>query len=136
MLLESVMPVTATVESDLTVTATVAVLPLFVFAVIVAVPAAIPFTVPFDTVATLVLLLVHVTVLSVASEGLTVAVNVSELPFVIVADDLFKLIPVTATVELVTVTLQEAVRPLLVFAVIVAVPALFPVTFPFDTEAI
>ena len=63
-----------------TVTSHVAVLPLTVVAVIVAVPGAIAVTVPSETVAALVLLLVHVTVLSDASEGKTVAVRVSIFP--------------------------------------------------------
>lgn len=73
------------VLADDTVTVQAAVfVPLAVEAVIVAVPAAIGVTVPeLFTVATLVLLEVHVTVLFVAFDGVTVAVSVSlELPAV------------------------------------------------------
>ena len=66
----------------LTVTVQVLVLPLEVFAVIVAVPSATAVTVPPDTFATLSLLDVHVTVLSVALDGETVAVSVPVLPVV------------------------------------------------------
>ena len=68
------MPVTATLAFD-TVTVQVAVL-FPAFAVIVAVPAATAVTLPPLTVAIFVLLLLHVTVLSVALLGLTVAVSV------------------------------------------------------------
>ena len=61
-------------------TDTVAVFPFEVFAVMVAVPAETAFTVPFETVATPALLEVHVTVLSVAFDGATVAVTVPEAP--------------------------------------------------------
>ena len=71
-------------NSSTTVTLQVAVFPFEVFAVIVAVPFFRAFTVPPDTVATEVLLLVHVTVLSVASDGVIVAVSFSELPFLMV----------------------------------------------------
>ena len=120
---------------SVTVTLHVAISPLFDLAIIVAVPADLAVTVPFETVATLLLLVVHVTVLSVASEGVIVAVSVSVLPLFMVADVLFRLMPVTATVGFVTVTVQVAVLPLLVFAVIVAVPAALAVTVPFDTVA-
>ena len=94
-LLESVMPVTATVESDLTVTATVAVLPLFVFAVIVHVPTPLAVIVPFDTVATEELEVVHVTVWFVAFEGVIVAVAVQLRPTRRLAVLLERLIEVT-----------------------------------------
>lgn len=63
-------------------TSQVAVLPLTVVAVIVAVPAATAVTLPCFgvTVATSVLLELNVTVLSVASAGVTVATNVSFTP--------------------------------------------------------
>ena len=97
MLLESVMPVTATVESDLTVTATVAVLPLWVLAVIVAVPTAFAVIVPFDTVATEELEVVQVTVLFVAFSGNTVAVAVQLRPTRRLAVLLESVMPVAGT---------------------------------------
>ena len=101
-------------------------------AVIVAVPTPFAVTVPLDTVATEVLELLHVTVLSVAFVGATVAVRVSEVPFTRLKVVLFKVTPVTAT--LLTVTVQVAVTPLpsWAVAVIVAVPALTPVTTPLE----
>ena len=50
------------------------------FAVMVALPTLIAFTTPFSTVATDGLDEVHVTLLSVASDGLTVAINVMDSP--------------------------------------------------------
>ena len=52
---------------------------------------------PALTVATDVLLLVHVTDLSRAFDGLTVAVSCFVSPFLMVADDAFRLTPVTRT---------------------------------------
>ena len=98
MLLESEIPVTATSPDDLTVTATVAVLPLLVLAVIVAEPAALPVMVPFDTVATEVFDEDHVTVLFDALSGVTVAVTDVLLPTLMVADVFESVIPVGSTV--------------------------------------
>ena len=123
------------VGSSTTVILQVAVFPLEVFAVMVAVPTDFAVTFPFDTVAILVSLDFQVTVLSVAFVGVIVAVSVSELPFVIVTDVLFKVIPVTSTVGLITVTLQVAVLPLFDFAVMFAVPVETAVTLPPDTVA-
>ena len=89
----------------LTVTVHVAVLsslvssvPLVAVAVMVAVPAATAVTTPSDTVATLVLLDVHSTVLSVASSGATVAVSFSvPPPTVMVAVGCESVMPVTST---------------------------------------
>jgi hypothetical protein len=67
----------------------VAVLLLLVLAVIVAVPALTAVTFPLETVATFLSLDVHVTVLSVASEGVTVAVRVSLEPSTRESDVLF-----------------------------------------------
>ena len=58
----------------------VAVSPLEVRAVIVAVPADTPVTVPLETVATEELLVDHVTVLFVAFDGDTVAVKANPFP--------------------------------------------------------
>ncbi len=130
----SLMPVTATVGLT-TVTLQVAVLPLLDFAVIVAVPAATAVTLPPDTAATLLSLVVHVTVLLVALDGVMVAVSVA-VPFGFsVSAVLSSLMPVTATVGLTTVTLHVAALPLFDFAVIVAVPAATAVTLPPDTVA-
>lgn len=80
---ETVMPVTGT----RTVTVQVAFWPPLDVAVIVAVPAPIAVTLPPETVATEALEVVQVTVLSVASDGETVAVNVEEPPTLRVSDD-------------------------------------------------
>ena len=90
---------------------------------IVTVPALIPFTVPvlLFTVAIFVLLLLYVTEDTPASVAFTVAV-----------------FPVYTTAELFanftdgafTVTLQVVLRPVLVVAVIVTVPAFIPFTTP------
>ena len=86
-------------------------MPLLVVAVIVAVPAPTAVTVPLLTVATLVLLELHVTALFVALDGVMVAVSVSDCPFWRAVDVLFRLIPVANT-GAVTVTVQVAVLPL------------------------
>jgi hypothetical protein len=65
-------------------------------AVIVAVPTTLPVTTPLLTVAILVLLELHVTVLFVAFDGFTVAVNVSVASISIVVLVLFKLTDVTS----------------------------------------
>jgi hypothetical protein len=107
-------------------------LPSVVVTVIVAFPAATAVTKPLDeTLATESALLLHVTVLFVALEGATVAVNVSVLPTARLVDVLFNVTPVTATG--VTVTMQVAViLPSAVLTVIVALPAAMAVTNPLD----
>ncbi|MNG05649.1 hypothetical protein D3C84_888520 [compost metagenome] len=81
----------------MTVTALVAVKPpSAVVAVIVAVPPPTAVTTPFATVATLALLVVHVTLLSVALAGLTVAVNVPVAPVFRLSVPGFRVTPVTA----------------------------------------
>ena len=125
-------PVTGTVAA-FTVTEHVAVLkPSFVVTVIVVVPTALAVTTPEDdTVATDALLEDQVTDLSVAFDGVTVAVNAWVSPTVIVSDVLFKLIPVTGTVAAFTVTAHVAVlAPSTVVTVIVADPTPFAVTTP------
>ena len=105
----------------------------------VTVPAFLPVTLPPETVAMLVLLLVQVIVLFVAFDGFTVAVKVVDPFILIVADVLLRLTEVTGTVgceELTTVTLALAFLPLCAVAVIVAVPALLPITLPPETVAI
>ena len=78
-----------TVES-VTVTVQVAVLPLTVFAVIVAVPFATAVIFPFETVATDDLLVVQATVLSEAFDGETVAVIVWDAPLLRVIEVLLR----------------------------------------------
>ena len=120
------------VANCLTVTLHVAVLfvPSAVFTVIVAVPTAFGVTNPEPfTVATFVLLLVHVTPLLLVVFGVTVAVNCNVLPIFTVAVVWFNVIPVD---NCLTVTLHVAVLllPSFVFTVIVAVPTAFGVTKP------
>ena len=130
--------VTATVSvSFVTVTVQVAVLlPCFVVAVIVASPAPIAVTVPSEeTVATVSSLEDHVTVLSVALSGETVAVNTAVWSFSKVNEVLSKETLVTATVSVsfVTVTVQVAVLlPSFVVTVMVALPSLTALTVPVE----
>lgn len=122
----------------MTVTEQVAFLPpSLVVTVIVADPADLAVTTPEeDTVATDVLLDDHVTDLSVALDGVTVAVSVWVSPTVIDKDVIFILTPVTATVAADTVIEHVAVLlPSLVVTVMVAVPALFAETTP-DEETV
>ena len=88
-------------------------------------PAAFAATTPEDeTVAMEVLLEDQVTDLSVALDGVTVAISVWVSPTVIESDALFRLTPVTETVTADTVTEHVAFfLPLFVVTVIVAVPA-------------
>jgi len=124
-------PVTA---MGLTVTVQEAVLlPSAVVTVMVAVPTLTAVTKPPDTVATAVLLLLHVTFLFVALEGSILAKRVSAPPTARLVDA-FKDTPVTAMG--LTVTVQEAVLlPSAVVTVMIAVPALTAVTKPPDTVA-
>ena len=76
------------------------------------------------------------TVLSVASSGLTVALRVTSSPTVIVRVDLSRVTPVTATGELEAVTLTEQVAflpPSAVVAMMVALPTPLPVTVPLSS---
>lgn len=85
-------------------------LPSLVEQVITAVPFPVAVTVPAgETVATLVLLLFHETVLLLAEAGPTPALRSSVLPFKSVAEDLPRLMTLTG---ILTVTLQEADAPL------------------------
>ena len=125
-------PVTGTVTL-LTVMFELAVkLPLWVVAVIKAVPLATPVTTPeLLTVAMAVLLEDQVTVLLVAVEGATVAVRAEVPPTLTVAEVGVTETPVTGIVTLLTVMVELAVKlPLWVVAVILAVPAATPVTTP------
>ena len=122
----------------LTVTVHVAVLPLPVVAVIVAVPLPTAVTLPFATVATDWAELVHVTDLSVALLGKTVAVSVSLSPISKVRAVLLSDTEVTSMISgagSLTVTVQVALFPLLVAAVTVAVPLPTAVTLPSATVA-
>ena len=72
--------------------------PSFVFTVMSVLPPPTAVTRPLAlTVATAVLLLVHVTDLSFAFDGLTVAVSCFVSPFFMVAEVAFRLTPVTPT---------------------------------------
>ena len=104
-----------------TVTEQLAVLPLLLLAVMVAVPKPTALTTPLETVATEVLLELQVRVLLVALLGETVAVRVWEEPVPVkLRLVLFRLTPVTAMGF--TVTVQLEVRPFTVFAVMTVVP--------------
>jgi hypothetical protein len=121
----------------LTVTEQVAVLlPSAVVTVIVALPADMAVTIPPETVAMVLLLLLHVTFWLVALEGLMVAVKVSVPPTVRLIDDLLKDTLVTDITELLTVTAQDAfLPPSSVVTVITAFPSALPVITPFVTVA-
>jgi hypothetical protein len=126
-----------------TVTLQVAVLlPSAVVTVIVADPAATAVTrPPADTVAVEALLLAHVTFWFVAPDGVMAGTRYSEPPASRLADDLFRVTPVTATAVALTFTVQAAVLlPSAVLTVMVAVPAATAVTVPLDdtvaTEAL
>ena len=122
----------------LTVTVHVVLIPLTVLAVIVVLPGAIAVTTPLvDTVAMAVFELVHVTVLSVALDGVTVAVSCCVLPTSSVAVVGVTVMPVGRTETGFTVTVHNAANPLTVLAVIVALPGETAVTRPLaDTFAI
>ena len=131
----SVTPVTGTAFAS-TVTAHVAVLPpSLVFTVIVALPGVPAVTTPFSsTDATPASLVSHVTLLSPASSGVTVAVRVAVSPLVSVSSVLSRLTPVTATAFAFTVTVTVALKlPSFVVIVITAVPGPTAVTTPFSS---
>ena len=92
---ELLFKVTEVTAIGLTVIKHVAVLPP-ADAVIVAEPTLSAVTLPSETVATLTLEVVHVTVLSVALDGLTVAVSVSVPPISNVREDLLSVTDVTS----------------------------------------
>ena len=129
-----VIPVTGT--DIFTATAQVAVLlePSAALAVMVALPLDTAVTNPvLLTVATAVLLLLHITLLSVAFSGVTVAVSCKVWPRLVNdAVVLLRVIPVTGT-DIFTVTAQVAVllEPSAVVAVIVVLPLDTAVTRPF-----
>ena len=106
------------------------------FAVMVAFPSATAVTLPLaSTVATEVLLELHVTVLSDALSGFTVAVRVAVSPSLSSSEDLSKVTDSTATTFFVTVTEHVAVLSP-AFAVMVAVPSATADTLPLaSTEA-
>ena len=101
-------------------------------AVIVAVPTFFAVTTPFETVAIVWSDVLQVTVLSVASDGFTVAVRVTVSPALRDAEVLFNVTEVTSVAT--TVIWHVAVL-LPALAVIVAVPTFFAVTTPFETVA-
>ena len=105
-------------------------------AVTVAVPSLTASIFPPSTVATEGSEDVHVTVLSVASSGLTVAVIVSESPSLRVNSSFEREMEATSTVFAETETEHDAVNPPSTdLTVILADPALSAVTFPFSTLA-
>jgi len=108
--------------------------PSVVLTVIVAEPTDLAVTSPVDeTVATDSALDDHVTDLSVAFSGVTVAVSVRVSPSSIDKENSLRLTPVTEIVLDLTVTEQVAVLPpSFVFTVIVAEPADLAITSPAD----
>lgn len=105
--------------------------PSVVVAVIVAVPRPFAVTKPLPlTVATLVLLEVHVTAGLVALPGVTVAVNWTVSPLFSVAVVLFNVMPVTNRGFTVTWQVALLLLPSAVVTVIVALPTDFAVTRP------
>ena len=113
-----------------TTTLQVAVLPPSdVVTVMLAEPTATPVTTPLLlTLATLSLLLFHVTFLLVAVEGEIVGESCTVFPIETVV--LLGRLTLETEMVLLTVTVQEALAPLLVVAVMVAVPAPTAVTLP------
>jgi hypothetical protein len=130
---ETTTPVTGIAEVTVT-TQTLPYPPSAVTATIGAIPYEMPVTTPVElTVATDVLLLIHVTFLFVAFVGNTVAVRAIVFPAAIVAELGVTEMPVTGTTVGDTVTTQVSAVPLFsptTVAVIPAVPAETPVTTP------
>ena len=116
----------------LTVTVQLAVFPFSLVAVIMAVPALLAVTVPLaSTIATSLLLLLQLTfLLSVVFSGSTVAVRAVVSPSGSVALLLSRHTSVIGISFFSTVTVQLAVFPFSVVAVITAVPALLAITVP------
>ena len=110
--------------------------PSSVDTLMITVPALTAVTLPSVTVATAVLLLLHITFLFVASSGVTVAVRVNSSPTSISATVLSRLTPVTAMTSVSTVTSHDAVLPpSSVVTVTVVLPTANPVIFPAVTVA-
>ena len=110
-------------------------LPSAAVAVIVAVPFPMALTFPLEsTVATFVLLLVHITFLISAFVGLTVTDRVCVFPTCIVRLLLFSVTLDTDFFGVTTVTVQVAFSPLpsAAVALIIAVPFPLAVTFPLE----
>ena len=116
----------------LTVTVQPAVFPFVLVAVITAVPALFAVTVPLaSTVATSLLLLLQLTLLlSVVFSGSTVAVSLYVLPSTIPTVLSLRRTSVTGICFFSTFTVQLALFPFVLVAVITAVPALLAVTVP------
>ena len=116
----------------LTVTVHPAVFPFVLVAVITAVPALLAVIVPSsDTVATASLLLLQLMLLlSVVFSGRTVAVSLCVFPSIIPTALSLRLTSVIGICFFSTVTVQLAVFPFVLVAVITAVPTLFAVTVP------
>lgn len=105
-------PVTETVGAETVTTQAAFLPPSLVVAVIVAVPADLAVTKPEEeTVATEVLLDDQVTDLFVALEGVTVAVSVWVSPTVMDRDVSLRVTPVTDTIGLDTVIVQDTLKP-------------------------
>ena len=111
--------------------------PLSLVAVMIAVPAETPVTLPFgSTLATFSSLEVHDTPLIDALDGLYETESVPDAPVFKVSACLLIITEVTGLASALTVTLQEAfMLPAAFVTVIVAVPALIPVTTPLSTVA-
>ena len=111
--------------------------PSFVVAVMVAAPADLAVTTPvLDTEATVVLLDDQVTDLSVASEGVTVAVKDTSSPSVKERLALSRVTPVTGITFALTVTVHDAVLlPSSVVTKIMVVPSVIASTRP-DWETV
>ena len=106
------------------------------FAVMVADPTFLAVTTPLLTVATVASEVLQVTVLSVASSGLTVAVRVTVSPAFRDALVLFNVMLVTGTYLALTFTRHVAILPPSSdFTLIVAVPGDTAITIPSDTDA-
>ena len=115
----------------ITVMLEVAVKPLFVVAVIIAVPLAIALTFPkLSTVATFVFELVHVTSLFSAFSGYTNAFSLVVFPTFILSILLSITTLVASTFLDNTVTLTSAFIPLLVVIVITTFPGAIPLAIP------
>jgi len=120
------------ISFSLTVIVQLALFPFSLVAVITAVPALLAVTFPIrSTVATATLLLLQLTsLLYVVFSGRTVAVRVAVSPSVSVALLLSRHTSVIGISFFSTVTVQLAVFPFVLVAVITAVPTLFAVTVP------
>lgn len=115
----------------ITLTVQFAVFPFTVLTVMVVAPSLTAVTLPeLFTVATDEFEVDHVTVLFVALEGDIVADRVYVLPSPVKVTDVFDKLTFVGLTVVSTVTMQVAVFPFTVFAVIVAIPSPTAVTLP------